>query len=126
MSQTGERELVLKRLDAIERSLKSLLFAFESKHAPAGSIEKAMAELEVLPFDAEATVRAFQGASQAETQLVNKRLTYLADLDAIVRTECQRLLATTTVAIERAQVLKARLDTLGTANDTGDSVDCVR
>ena len=126
MSRISERELVLARLDAIEHGLKALLHAFESKHAPAEAIDKAMAELEALPFDAEATVRAFHGATSPETQLVNRRLMYLADLDAIVRAECQRMLATTTVAIERAQVLKARLDTLATSTDTGDSVDCVR
>lgn len=125
MSRMDERALVLERLDAIERGLKTLLNALGSKHAPADSIEKALETLESLPFDADATVRAFHGASSAETMFVNRRLAYLADLDAIARTECQRLLATTTVAIERAHVLKARLDTLGSSADTGDSVDCV-
>jgi hypothetical protein len=125
MSTTAERKLILQRLDAIESGLKALLGALDSKRNPAGTIEKALEALEGLPFDAEATTRAFQGASNAEMMLVNRRLTYLADLDAIARTECQRLLATTTVAIERAQVLKARLDTLATSTETGDSVDCV-
>lgn len=126
MSSAHERAQILAHLDAIERGLKRLLSALQSKRAPAESIDKALATLEGLPFDAEAVVRAFNGASSVETTFVNKRLTYLADLDAIARTECQRLLATTTVAIERAQVLKARLDTLPTATDTGDSIDCVR
>jgi hypothetical protein len=126
MSTNEERKRVLERLDAIERGLKALLGALEAKQAPAGSIEKAMATLEALPFDPGAVVRAFEGASRVESQLVNKRLTYLADLDAIARNECQRLLATTTVAIERAQVLKTRLDTLRETSEPGDSIDCVR
>jgi hypothetical protein len=126
MSNKSERVLVLKRLDAIERGLKVLLDALDSKRAPANAIDKALETLEALPFDAGEIVRAFEGASNVEKMFVNRRLTYLADLDAIARTECQRLLATTTVAIERAQVLKTRLDTLPTSAETGDSIDCVR
>ena len=126
MSSKAERALILKRLDAIERGLKVLLDALDSKNAPAKKIDKALSELELLPFDAGETVRAFEGASNVEKQFVNRRLTYLADLDAIARTECQRVLATTTIAIERAHVLKARLDTLQGDTDTGDSIDCVR
>jgi hypothetical protein len=126
MSHAEERRQTLQRLDVIERGLKTLLSALESKRAPADSIDRAMAALEALPFDAEAVVRTFDGASRTEVAYVSSRLKYLADLEAIARTECQNILATTTVAIERAQVLKARLATLAADDDTGESVDCVR
>lgn len=126
MSVADDRRKVLERLDLIERNMKALLCALESKRAPADSIDRAMMALEALPFDAEAIVNTFQGASRSEVAYVSTRLKYLADLDAIARSECQNILATTTVAIERAQVLKARLASLAAEGETGDSVDCTR
>jgi hypothetical protein len=126
MNSSRERAEALARIDALEDGLTALLNALESKNAPADSVERAIAALELLPFDPQATIEAFADAPALEVALAKRRLEHVASLDAIVRAECERMLATTTLAIERTRVLKASLDTLESSTETGDSVDCVR
>lgn len=126
MSSSFERANALSRIDAIEIALKRLLAALEARQAPADSVERAMAALEALPFDAASTVEAFQGAPTDEVELVKRRLQRVASLDSVVRAECERMLATTTLAIERTRVLKANLDALAADGETGAGLDVVR
>lgn len=126
MSGVFERATALSRIDAIETALKRLLAALESRNSPAHGIESALVTLEKLPFDPQSTIESFQGAPQDQMEFVKRRLERLAALDAVVRTECERMLATTTLAIERTRVLKDGLDALASESGSGDSLDCTR
>ncbi|MDZ4772257.1 MAG: hypothetical protein SGI72_03890, partial [Planctomycetota bacterium] len=117
---------VLARLDEIERALKSLLTVLDSKQSPVETIDRALVGLESVPFDVGDVLRAFQNGSEDEIESVKLRLARLADLDAVARAECQRMLEKTTVAIDRTRVLKTRLEILATSTTTGDSIDCTR
>lgn len=126
MSIHDQQQNVLARLDEIERALKSLLNVLDAKQTPVEEIDRALAGLEALPFDVLEVMRAFNNGSEDEIETVKLRLARLADLDAVARAECQRMLEKTTVAIDRTRVLKTRLEILATSTTTGDSVDCTR
>ncbi len=126
MSIHDEQRTVLARLDEIERALKSLLTVLDSKQSPVETIDRALVGLESVPFDVGDVLRAFQNGSEDEIESVKLRLARLADLDAVARAECQRMLEKTTVAIDRTRVLKTRLEILATSTTTGDSIDCTR
>lgn len=126
MSRVFERATALSRIDAVEVALKRLLAALESKSAPAQGIESALSTLESLSFDPRSTIEAFESAPSDQMDFVKRRLERLAALDSIVRAECERMLASTTLALERTRVLKEGLDALASDSGTGDSIDCVR
>jgi len=126
MSSEAERRDIFAQLDDLERGLRAVLASLETKRAPAESVDHAISTLVSLPFDAQATIRAFREGPDKERSLVKSRLMRLADLDAVVRLECDRLLATTALAIERTRVLKNGLDGWAEVDSSGDSIDCVR
>lgn len=125
MITAGDRHGVLVELDAIERGLRTLLCALESPASTAESIEFAAGTLSTAGFDAGFVVDTFRGSSDAEILELKARLARLADLEAVVRDECQRSLSETSAAICHARVLEAQLDTLANAEQSGTTFDCV-
>lgn len=126
MSRVFERATALSRIDAVEVALKRLLAALESKSAPAQGIESALSTLESLSFDPRSTIEAFESAPSDQMDFVKRRLERLAALDSIVRAECERMLATTTLALERTRILRASLDHLADPGPAGEIVDDLR
>ena len=126
MTSAVERKAVFAQLEDLERGLRSVLTSLEAKTTASEAIDQAITALVDLPFDAQATIRAFQDGPESELALAKTKLTRVADLDAVVRSECARLLAATAYAIERARVLGSGLDGISGEDSTGDSVDCVR
>ncbi|MBL8858663.1 MAG: hypothetical protein JNL28_09175 [Planctomycetes bacterium] len=126
MSSPAEREAVLAQLDDIERGLRAVLASLEVKTSPSETVDRAIDSLVSLPFDAQATIDAFREGSESDLAQAKAKLMRVADLDAVVRNECERLLAATAHRLERTRVLRTGLDGLADTDSTGDSIDCIR
>lgn len=122
----ADRARALVELSALERSMRTLLSMVEARATDLDGLRRAAEALETSRVDPLEVVERFRGAAPVEIAMLKRRLTRIADLDAVLRATCHSEMATTAVAIDRLRTLRVKLAALAPIESVGDALDFVR